>query len=214
MQKECVWEFTQCTRHTVVNAMAEKQVTSGGLFGFFELIGKLKHLKRTGWVRRDIVEPESVASHMYRMSLMSFLFVDTVDPALNRERCIRMSLVHDLAESLVGDITPFDGVSKEEKCRMENEGMLKIKTLVPDQVGEEMYQLWQEYEDGKSPEAIVVKDLDKFDMIFQAYEYEKAEGKPKGLQEFFDSTEGKFQHPEVRKWVEQLIATRNDSNSV
>ncbi len=42
MQKECVWEFTQCTRHTVVNAMAEKQVTSGGLFGFFELIGKLK----------------------------------------------------------------------------------------------------------------------------------------------------------------------------
>ena len=34
-------------------------------------------------------------------------------------RCIRMALVHDLAESLVGDITPNDGVSKEEKYRRE-----------------------------------------------------------------------------------------------
>ena len=31
----------------------------------------------------------------------------------------------------------------------------------------------QDYEDGKSPEAVVVKDLDKFDMIFQAFAYEK-----------------------------------------
>ena len=30
----------------------------------------------------------------------------------------------------------------------------------------------QEYEEGVTPEAIVVKDLDKFDMIFQAFEYE------------------------------------------
>ncbi len=35
-------------------------------------------------------------------------------------RCIKMSLVHDLAESLVGDITPLDGVSKEDKYRMES----------------------------------------------------------------------------------------------
>ena len=30
----------------------------------------------------------------------------------------------------------------------------------------------QEYEEGVTPEAIAVKDLDKFDMIFQAFEYE------------------------------------------
>ena len=39
---------------------------------------------------------------------------------INALRCIKMSLVHDLAESLVGDITPLDGVSKEDKYRMEN----------------------------------------------------------------------------------------------
>ena len=36
-----------------------------------------------------------------------------------------------------------------------------------------------------------MKDLDKFDMIFQAYEYEQLENKPGSLQEFFDSTNGK-----------------------
>ena len=63
-----------------------------------------------------------------------------------------MALVHDLAESLVGDITPHDGVSKEEKYRRENvrffyvtynkhifffsfqEGMLKIKSMLSDEV--------------------------------------------------------------------------------
>lgn len=34
-------------------------------------------------------------------------------------RCIRMALVHDLAESIVGDITPHNGVSKDEKYRRE-----------------------------------------------------------------------------------------------
>jgi len=50
---------------------------------------------------------------------------------------------------------------------------------------------FQEYNDQSTPEAKYVKDLDKFDMIFQAYEYEQLENKPGSLQEFFDSTEGR-----------------------
>jgi putative hydrolase of HD superfamily len=29
--------------------------------------------------------------------------------------CTKMALVHDMAEALVGDITPMDGVTKHEK---------------------------------------------------------------------------------------------------
>ena len=50
---------------------------------------------------------------------------------------------------------------------------------------------WQEYEHQTSPEAIFVKDLDKFEMIFQAHEYEQLAKKPGSLQEFFDTTKGK-----------------------
>jgi 5'-deoxynucleotidase YfbR-like HD superfamily hydrolase len=40
-------------------------------------------------------------------------------------------------------------------------------------VAQEIAQLWQEYEDATTPEALLVKDLDKFEMIVQAMEYEK-----------------------------------------
>lgn len=45
--------------------------------------------------------------------------------------------------------------------------------MVPNGIGVDWYQLWREYEEGKTKEAIIVKHLDKFDMIAQAFEYEK-----------------------------------------
>lgn len=40
-------------------------------------------------------------------------------------------------------------------------------------MAKEIVELWQEYEDAQTPEALLVKDLDKFEMIVQALEYEK-----------------------------------------
>lgn len=51
---------------------------------------------------------------------------------LNLNRCIKMALVHDIAESIVGDITPYDGISPEEKNRMETEAMKEIKEIIGD----------------------------------------------------------------------------------
>lgn len=190
--------------------MASKQPAEvKSLFAFFKLCGNLKHLKRTGWVLRGVKEPESVASHTYRMAMMAFMFGGNgVDPSVNRERCIKMALVHDLAESLVGDLLPNE-VTKDEKYRREKAAMDHIKTLVPEKVGTELYQLWQEYDSGSSAEAMVVKDLDKFDMILQAYEYEQEECRTGALQEFFDSTDGKFNTAEVKGWVDELKTERS-----
>jgi hypothetical protein len=63
---------------------------------FFLTIGKLKRLKRTGWVNHFIPEPESVADHMYRMSMMAFLISD---PTVDRDHLIKLCLVHDIAEA-------------------------------------------------------------------------------------------------------------------
>ena len=49
---------------------------------------------------------------------------------------------------------------------------------------------WQEYEYQRSDEARFVKDLDRFEMILQAHEYETQQVGKGGLQEFFDSTKG------------------------
>lgn len=37
----------------------------------------------------------------------------------------------------------------------------------------EIKALWMEYETAESEEALFVKDVDKFEMILQAFEYEK-----------------------------------------
>ena len=83
-------------------------------------------------------------------------------------RCMKIGLVHDLAEALVGDITPHCGVSKEEKARREAEAMETIRASLPGSaVGAEIVALWHEYEAGATPEARVMKDLDKFEMCMQ-----------------------------------------------
>lgn len=227
----CDMHMRKISRHVWLNyhlPMASRVDNVKGLFSFFKLCGELKHLKRTGWVANHVREPETVAGHMYRMAMMTFLFgegdcVITPETAtdvpnrggvgkVDRERCMRMALVHDLAESIVGDIAPHQGIAKTEKYRMEMEAMEHIRTLVPAEVGTELYELWKEYEEGTTAEALLVKDLDAFDMIFQALEYEKSQNRPLELQQFFDSTRERFQNPVVKKWVSELRKERNDSN--
>ncbi|NP_001038696.1 5'-deoxynucleotidase HDDC2 [Danio rerio] len=172
---------------------------------FMKLVGQLKRVPRTGWVYRNIKQPESVSDHMYRMSMMALTIQDI---SVNKERCMKLALVHDLAECIVGDIAPADNVSKAEKHRREKDAMVHITGLLDDGLRKEIYNLWEEYETQSSPEAKLVKELDNLEMIIQAHEYEELEGKPGRLQEFFVSTEGKFHHPEVLGLLKSLNEER------
>jgi putative hydrolase of HD superfamily len=69
----------------------------------------LQVTKRSGWVRKGVAGPESIADHMYRMGLMATLCAGA--SGVDVTRCIKMALVHDVAEAIVGDITPHCGVS-------------------------------------------------------------------------------------------------------
>eukprot|EP00804_Cyclotella_cryptica_P007512 CCRYP_010617-RB/>CCRYP_010617-RB protein AED:0.25 eAED:0.25 QI:47/-1/1/1/-1/0/1/0/221 len=157
---------------------------------FLTLTRNLKTTKRTGWIHRGVHHPESIADHMYRMSLMAM--ISSFSTSLNTDRCIRLALVHDLAEAKVGDITPHCGVSDEDKYQRELETMEYISSMLgPLMGGDEILELWKEYEDGTTEEARLLKDLDKIEMILQAQEYEAEGSHEKSLDQFFTSTEGK-----------------------
>ncbi|VDP19058.1 unnamed protein product [Soboliphyme baturini] len=180
---------------------------------FCELLGRLKHLPRTGWVNNGVEHPETVSGHMYRMAMLSLLLGDNDDSGsrttLDKTKCMMMSLVHDLAESIVGDITPMCGVSHEEKLKREEQALQRIILLLPNEVGRTMFDLWKEFEECSTAEAKAVKDLDKFDMIMQAFEYERTLNRPNFLQPFFTSTQGTFQNPTVLQWVAELEKRRS-----
>ncbi|XP_064597413.1 5'-deoxynucleotidase HDDC2-like [Liolophura sinensis] len=185
--------------------MASKSFAN--MIEFMSLVGQLKHVKRTGWVRKKVQDPESVAGHMYRMAVLSLCFSSSA--GVDKDKCLKLSLVHDLAESIVGDIAPSDGVSKQEKQKREEAAMKYICRLVNPDLGTELYSIWEEYENQTSKEAEFVKDLDRFEMILQAHEYEQDDQQKVNLQEFFDSTRGKFQTKTVDEWSKGLEEIRN-----
>lgn len=179
--------------------------SSSSAIDFLTLCHTLKTTKRKGWVNHGIKGAESIADHMYRMALMSLIASDV--PGLSRERCIKIALVHDIAEAIVGDITPSDGVPKAEKSRMEQEALNKMcQVLGGGMRADEIQELWLEYENNSSLEANVVKDFDKVEMILQALEYEMEHGKV--LDEFFISTAGKFQTEIGKSWAAEIISRR------
>src|SRR5919197_634922 len=73
-----------------------------------EAAGKLKQVRRKGWIDRGVSDAESVADHSYRVALLAWALARA--RGLDAERAMLIGLVHDLAEAEVGDETPYDGL--------------------------------------------------------------------------------------------------------
>lgn len=172
---------------------------------FLKLAGRLKETARAGWGLRGIDSPESVADHSFRVGLLALVLSRGADPPLDRERCIAMALVHDLAESVVGDITPYDGIAADEKQRREREAMERLAAMLGD---DEVLRLWEEYQAAESPEARFVKDLDKLETVLQAAEYEASRGTE--LAEFREMGERRSWLPATRPVYDALRAQAGD----
>lgn len=142
------------------------------------------------------------------MAMLSFLIPEASN--LDPVKCMKLALIHDLAEAIVGDITPYCGIDRTEKLRREHEAIVEISSLVPKLSGDEIFKLFEEYEGQETPEALWVKDCDRYDMVQQAFEYEKRDEVPMKHQEFFESTKGKFQNPFFVNMVEELNKQREE----
>ena len=131
--------------------------------------GRLKELKRTGWVESGVPSPESVADHSYRTALLSMILSDS--RGLDTQKTVRMALIHDLAESTIGDLTPRQKQGNHDD--LESNAMNTILSTLPKDLQDLYTETWDEYQRNESPEAILVHNADKLEMLFQASEYEK-----------------------------------------
>lgn len=145
------------------------------------ILGKLKELPRSGWVNKKIKNPETVASHSYGVALLTLLFAPT---NLDKEKCLKMAIIHDLQEAIVGDITPYDDITAEEKSQIETQAVQRIEEQI--QI-EGLKEIFAEYEANKTPEARFVKDMDKLDAVLQAKYYDdNKRAKNKIFNEFYN----------------------------
>lgn len=132
----------------------------------------LKRTKRAGWLRCGVAEAdcESVADHTFGVALLALLLPSTAKLNVDRDHCVTLALVHDLAESIVGDITPHDGIDPADKRRREEAAIRELATTLGDDA---ILTLWFEFEAAETPEAKLVRELDVIEMAVQARAYER-----------------------------------------
>jgi putative hydrolase of HD superfamily len=104
----------------------------------------------------------------------------------NTEKILKIILLHDLAESIIGDITP-EQISKEEKTTLENKAIKKILNHLPISLKKQYTVLWEEYQSNNSKEARIVHQLDKLEMALQAKIYSNDGYSKEKLDSFFNS---------------------------
>jgi len=191
---------------------AQMPLTESELDGLFPLLrayvqwSQLKQLYRQGWLRRGIPPErcESVAEHTFGVALLTLMLVDSCFPELDRELAVEMALLHDLGEVYAGDVTPGDGVPSEEKHRRESASVVRV--LAGLDHGEEYVALWEEYERGETPEARLVRQVDRLEMGMQAYLYEVQEGAD--LSEFCASAHAALSLPALSRLFRQVEKLR------
>lgn len=148
---------------------------------------RMKHIDRRGWLSRGISDVESVADHSYLLSLLVLLILGEEDSGIDVCKCLKLAIVHDLAESEIGDIIPSDGVSTEDKQSREASAMDSFVDLSGQS---QLRALWDEFEYGNSKEAALVRELDFLETLIQTYIYEHRHSLPRTvLQEFWDVAE-------------------------
>ena len=173
------------------------------ILDFFNTAANLKKISRQGWIDKLSLErPESVADHTFSMAMMGMIFSDLGN--YNTGKILKIILLHDLAESVIGDITP-EQISKKEKNRLENKAIKSIFAKLPLSLQKQYNRLWQEYQTGNSKEARIVHQLDKIEMVLQAKIYSKEGYSKEKLGSFLNSAKDEIVDPKLLKLLIKIL---------
>lgn len=173
---------------------------------FAKQAGILKKVKRSGWVKAGIKNPESVAEHSYRLAILAMIIGR--ERRLDTKKLVKMALLDDLAESIVGDLVTEHGdevvMDEAEKFEKEDAAIKKILSELDD--GEEYYAVWKEAQEQKTPESKLLKELDKLEMVIQAQEYEQQGHK--NLEEFWTNATKHITDAQLIRMLDDLTKLR------
>jgi 5'-deoxynucleotidase YfbR-like HD superfamily hydrolase len=155
-------------------------------------------IKRTGWVRRNIPEPENIVEHMYNCWLMAALYLPESVPEhieYDKKVILNMLLIHDLGEYKTGDIArPEKEKNRALYDEHENEvmqGLLFSSTYPSAQNMSFLSKCWDDWFYTKDINYEIAKDIDNIQAIYQFCKYY-----------CFDNT--RFDEEDARNWIEEI----------
>lgn len=156
--------------------------TSKGPAELFRAAGILKTIARKGWTKAGITGQESVADHSFRMAVIAAYLSEKLK--LDSGKLIRMSLIHDLAESEIGDLTPEEKTSEKTHRIQEQRILRKLLDTLPARERKVLLQDCKELFQMKTRVARLVWQIDKLEMGLTMKDYILAGGDGVKLREF------------------------------
>lgn len=131
-----------------------------------------KELPRQGFIALGFKrnEADSVAAHSWTTAMLAYFLATELKnqgQRINVEKCVKMALFHDMAETIVGDVGTFvKGMAKGAFTEIEKEGLEWLVKDLPTK--NEIVDLVEEYMKRMTLESRVVKVADNLDALAQA----------------------------------------------
>ena len=174
------------------------------LVRFWQYASELKREPRKGWQKRVDGRLESVADHSFAVTLLGLY--EGERRGYDLERILKLALIHDLEEAIVGDLTPQDkarlGRTRVEKAR---EGAIReLLSKLPSKSRASYLKLWTDLKERRSKEARLVHELDKVEMAFQAHEYGKRTGQRR-MRDFYESAIKETNDPILKRALATIV---------
>lgn len=132
------------------------------LLDFLHIAEKLKSVIRHSETSDGT--PESVAAHSWRLCLFAYSVKDEI-PDIDIDKVIKMCIIHDLGESLTGDIPSFNKTESDSKSEFEK--TISLFNSFPAPINTEFTGLYTEMENLSTREARLYKALDKLEAVIQ-----------------------------------------------
>lgn len=141
------------------------------LLDLFEAIHPLDRVPRAGFLLRGVTEPESVSAHSHFVSLMALLVTDELPGEFDQAKVLAMALTHDLSESVTMDVPmpAADRHLREAKSAAEQ----AITEQMLDRFDARYARYHREFIEASSPEARLLRGLDKAQMMIKVLMYER-----------------------------------------
>jgi putative hydrolase of HD superfamily len=112
---------------------------------------------------------ENTAEHSWQVALMAVLLAEHADPPMDINHVVMMLLVHDLVEIDAGDTPIYDEQARVTQADRERRAADRIFGLLPQDQGQRLRALWEEFEAHETPEARFAKAMDRLQPLLNNY---------------------------------------------
>lgn len=135
-----------------------------GIIDFLQAAERLKSTLRSGTTSQG--RAESTAEHSWRLSLMVMMF-DRELGDCDRLKLLKLCIVHDLGEAISGDVPAIHQQVDDGRHQRERSDLVRLCAPLPEDLRQEIVDLWDEYNSAASLEAILAKGFDKLETMLQ-----------------------------------------------